>query len=299
MVVTVRPYRGTDLDGDFVPVRDFLRRLHVGAERPPVFGWSRWEWAFAQPGLDRAALHRVGVWEREGRVVAVATFEDVPGDAYLAVDPGCAGLLPEVLDHALAALRGPHGVRVLVDDADVELQRLARSRGLVATQHGDEATVLELDGGLAYPLPAGYRVQGLDQGVDLGRLERLMHRGFGQDGEPAATPEALAWRERAVSSPSQDPSLSVLVVADDGTYAAYCGTWWHEGDHAAVVEPVCTDPDHRRRGLGRAAVLEAVRRCAARGAPRAQVGSHQQFYYALGFAPRVTATWWTVLGGAG
>jgi ribosomal protein S18 acetylase RimI-like enzyme len=291
-MTVARTYRGTDLDGDFLPVRDFLRRIGQPVASPPIFGWVRWEWAFALPHLDRTSLDRMGVWEDDGRILGVTAFEDGLGDAYLLVDPARRDVLPAMLDHALDRLRGERGVRILVGEDDPQLQRLARERGLVATQAGDEVAVLDLDGGLTYTVPPGYKVVGLDEGVDLVQLDRVLHRGFGHPGDPHPTPEDLAWRERSVSAPSGDRALSIAVVADDGTYVAYCGTWFHPGDHAAVVEPVCTDPDHRRRGLGRAAVLEAVRRCAERGAERAQVGSRQQFYYALGFAPRRTATWW-------
>ena len=44
----------------------------------------------------------------------------------------------------------------------------------------------------------------------------------------------------------------------------------------------CT-PDYRRMGLGKAAVLEGVRRCAKLGATVAHVGSDEEFYKALGF----------------
>lgn len=294
-MTTAREYRGTDLDGDFLPVRDFLRRIWQGVDAPPVFGWSRWEWGFALPYLDRTHLDRMGVWEDGTGIVAVAAFEEGLGDAFLLVDPLRRDLLPAMLDHALDRMRSADGrVRVLIGDDDPDLQRLARRRGLAATQSGDEVAVLDVDDAdLRYTLPEGYRVVGLDEGVDLVQLDRVLHRGFGHPGDPHPTAEDLAWRERSVSAPSTDRALCVAVVAADGTYVAYCGTWYERGDHAAVVEPVCTDPDHRRRGLGRAAVLEAVGRCAARGATRAQVGSRQQFYYAMGFAPRVTATWWS------
>jgi predicted N-acetyltransferase YhbS len=45
-------------------------------------------------------------------------------------------------------------------------------------------------------------------------------------------------------------------------------------------------------GLGRAAVLEGLRRCAKLGAKRAFVGSSQQFYYNIGFRPYTSNTWW-------
>lgn len=51
----------------------------------------------------------------------------------------------------------------------------------------------------------------------------------------------------------------------------------------ASVEPMATDPDYRRMGLGTAAVLEDIRRCGAWGAVVAYVGSNQAFYLSMGF----------------
>ena len=39
------------------------------------------------------------------------------------------------------------------------------------------------------------------------------------------------------------------------------------------------------KGLGKAVVLEAVKRCGQMGAKTALVGSSQQFYYNIGFYP--------------
>ena len=56
-----------------------------------------------------------------------------------------------------------------------------------------------------------------------------------------------------------------------------------ESNHVAYIEPVATDPDYRRMGLGKAAVLECVRRSSILGADVAWVGSGLEFYLAIGF----------------
>jgi len=82
------------------------------------------------------------------------------------------------------------------------------------------------------------------------------------------------------------------VLAPDGNFASYCGMWQDGASQNALVEPVATDPAYRKMGLGRAAVLEAVRRCGLLGAKRAYVDSSQQFYYNIGFRPCITSTFW-------
>ena len=60
----------------------------------------------------------------------------------------------------------------------------------------------------------------------------------------------------------------------------------------AYVEPVATDPDYRRRGLGAAAVMETLRRVQREAAEVAWVGSDQEFYKALGFETKFQRDLW-------
>ncbi len=68
--------------------------------------------------------------------------------------------------------------------------------------------------------------------------------------------------------------------------------WYIPGSEYAYVEPVFTLPEYRRRGLGKAAVLEGLKRCSKLGAKYAIVLSSQQFYYSIGFYPIQNETWW-------
>ncbi len=52
--------------------------------------------------------------------------------------------------------------------------------------------------------------------------------------------------------------LDWLVEAQDGTPVAFCLVWLDEHNRVAGLEPVGTAPEHRRRGLARAAMLSAV-----------------------------------------
>lgn len=85
------------------------------------------------------------------------------------------------------------------------------------------------------------------------------------------------------SAPNLKKELNIVVEAPDGNFATCCGMWYDEVNKAAYMEPVAADPDYRLKGLGKAAVLEGIRRCAELGATAAYVGSAQQFYMNIGF----------------
>jgi GNAT superfamily N-acetyltransferase len=79
--------------------------------------------------------------------------------------------------------------------------------------------------------------------------------------------------------------LVVMAKAPDGHFVSYCGVWYQAATQVAYVEPVATDLDYRRRGFGKAVVLEAIRRAKQLGATRAIVGSGLAFYRSIGFQP--------------
>ena len=65
--------------------------------------------------------------------------------------------------------------------------------------------------------------------------------------------------------------------------AALAGLWFREGTDYAYVEPVCTVPAYRGRGIAAALLSEAFNRAKALGAKTAYVISDLPFYEKLGF----------------
>jgi ribosomal protein S18 acetylase RimI-like enzyme len=92
-----------------------------------------------------------------------------------------------------------------------------------------------------------------------------------------------------MTAPHYDPTLDVVIVAPDGTFAAFAMTWADSETGIGYFEPVGTRRDCQRRGLGRAALYEGMRRLRARGMKLATVFSHTYdvgnlaFYQAAGF----------------
>ena len=75
------------------------------------------------------------------------------------------------------------------------------------------------------------------------------------------------------------PDLDCVVVAPDGSFASYALGWIDEANRTGLLEPVGTHPDHRRRGLARAACRLALRQLRATGATKALVGSRGDAAY--------------------
>jgi ribosomal protein S18 acetylase RimI-like enzyme len=87
-------------------------------------------------------------------------------------------------------------------------------------------------------------------------------------------------------APGYEPELDLAVALPDGTFAAYCVCWLDPLNRVGEFEPVGTRPAHRRKGYGRAVLLEGMRRMRERGMREALVYCKAQnvdFYQSAGF----------------
>jgi predicted N-acetyltransferase YhbS len=297
MTVTSRPYT-TDpgFSADFCLVRDFLVRINQPRLITPVFPWARWQWAFSLPFQDEANLDRITIWEDDGQIVAVATYELQLGDAFLIVDPAYDHLLPDMIAVARERLaKTGRQVRIIVPDRDEALQEAVYAAGFRPTDDREWDSRLLVDRTeLTTDLAAGYRLVSREDEPDDDLYGLTLWRGFDHEPEGPYAPTAheRAIHDRLRSDPAYQMEHQILVIAPDGRGAAFCGMWQLPGTNYAVVEPVATVPEHRRMGLARTAIHEAVRRVAAQGATEVWVGSTLPLYRAIGFRPYGADTWW-------
>jgi predicted N-acetyltransferase YhbS len=273
-------------DQDYDAVGNFLTRTYR-ADPPRNWLQPRWVYAHAHPALEKEHLGKFAIWEEEDEIVAVAHYEHKLGINYVQLDPRYPQLKRQVLEyvaeHLVGDLKPGRGCCVYIDEDDADLSIMAVELGFVPEPESAEPLSRYV---IPEPfpeirLPEGFHVQSLADGFDVEKVHRVMHRGFNHDGEPPA--DELEDRRRKLSVPELRRDLTVIAVAPDGTYASFCGMWPVPGTTACYIEPVATDPDYRRMGLGTAVVMESIRRCAAEGATIAYVGSDQPFYLSMGF----------------
>ena len=99
-------------------------------------------------------------------------------------------------------------------------------------------------------------------------------------------------------SPAYVPEHDLVAVAPDGRIAAFTVFWPDAELSLAQFEPVGTDPDFHRMGLGRAVISEALRRLAAAGIEQARVMTNGDnhaaiaLYESCGFARVDTLADW-------
>jgi ribosomal protein S18 acetylase RimI-like enzyme len=102
------------------------------------------------------------------------------------------------------------------------------------------------------------------------------------------------WRRATLRDPRYVPDLDLVAIAPDGTLVGFCVCWITpslNGQRVAQVEPLGVLPAFQRTGLGRALLLEGLRRARAFGATRMEVNAEstnaasQGAYKAVGFRP--------------
>jgi mycothiol synthase len=118
---------------------------------------------------------------------------------------------------------------------------------------------------------------------DLEQRAAVANSAFGSNWHRVETVRVL---QRA---PTYRQDLDLVVVAPEGTFAAYCVVWFGEANRLGWFEPVGTHPAHRRRGLAKAMMCEGLRRLRALGATVACVGcgtdeAANRLYESAGFS---------------
>ena len=292
MRATSRHY---DHKTDYEKVGQFLVKTYRTSGGHINWHQPRWEYMHYHPLIRGVDLYRIGVWEAHGEVVGVVHPEHFMGTAYFEVDPEYGALKAEMLryaeEHLSTVSNGVRRLRALINDEDDEFQSVASEMGYTKGSGREPMTHFPIpDPFPPVPLPAGFRLKSLAEDNDLPKLDRALHRGFNHGGEPPE--DGIEDREFMQSAPNYRKDLNVVVEAPDGNFVSYCGMSYEPVHAVAYVEPVATDPDYRRMGLGSAAVLEGIRRCGAAGAKVACVGSVNPFYLSLGFRQVYNSSVW-------
>jgi predicted N-acetyltransferase YhbS len=294
MSVSLRKY---NISTDFKRVGDFIIENYQPDNKDGNFLHPAWEYMHGHPWLDEKSLDKIGVWEDSGNIVAVVHYEHKPGEAFFEIHPEYTYLKSAMLEYTEKNLYAttPEDrdyIKAFINDFDKEFEVLAESCGY------------EKDNSFARPmsqmtitnpfppisLPEGFLLKSLAEDNDLAKLDHCIYRGFNHGDEP---PEIdYAGRKKQQSMPNYRKDLNIIVVAPDGNFVAYAGLWFEATNKYAYVEPVCTDPDYRLRGLGKAAVMEGIRRCGKLGAEVAYVGTDRPFYQSMGFKKLFSCNCW-------
>ena len=276
-MIVFRRYR----EDDYEAICDFLLALNQEDKAHINWSWARFEWMMEHREFDKDSMNTIGLWTEDDAVVGAAIYDMYFGEAFAGVLPGYEDLYPEVLSYAYEALKDEGGLGISVcDDNAVKIEALKKA-GFAAADQTETIMALDLTGVLPVVLPEGFCIKELDPGEEPMEFQWLLWQGFdhGNDKDEFLKEEEIIPQIR----PHFRKELSLTAVDDTGRKTAYACVWYHKNTDYAYIEPVCTVPEFRGRGLARALLFEALNRAKKLGASKAYVISDEEFYEKLGF----------------
>jgi mycothiol synthase len=291
--IIARPFQNGE---DFWRVRSLL--VETYPITPTDFNWDirRWDgWRFydADPAWNPRWEKQVCLWETEdGRLVG-AVHPEGDGDAHLQLHPDYRHIEEDMIAWAEDHLATPtddgqqHQLHIFVYEYDSPRRRLLEQRGYEKTPDGGATFRLRF-GNKPLPQPMiaeGYTLRTTrpgDEG-DFQRIADIANAAFNRDFHNAGE-----YRTFTTMAPSFRHDLDLVAEAPDGTFAALVGMIYDETNRYGLFEPVCTHPDHRRKGLARTLMFEGLHRLKALGATDVYVGTGDavpanRLYEAVGF----------------
>lgn len=292
-------------DEDFWRVRELLVRLTPVA--PPWHNWDvRWwdgRFFYNLAGRwDSAYVDLIRLWETgDGTLVGCVNCEH-PGDAWIQVDPAYRFLEPEMIAWAETSLAGPNldgqgaVLEFVVLEYDALRQRLLTECGYRKMPEWSMFRRMHLP---ARPFPPGHlaapyllREVRPKEDVDCDRIGGLLNAAFNR-----TIHNGPEFQSFAAGAPCYVNELDLVAVLPEGDFAAYAGMTYDAANRVGIFEPVCTHPEHLRKGLASGLMREALHRLHAMGGAVAVVGTGDgvpanALYDSLGFSEAYKAHAW-------
>ena len=301
MAITTKQFQ---LLTDINLVWDFLVDIYDrenGSGMPAPF----FEHAIRASWMDASYSHLDRLWFDGDKVVAFVYYEAPVTDIYFAVRKGYEYLADELVDYAVTTMPDFDGNQQFVLFNGQEfLKEAAKKRGYDMV-YEYESRVFDFENELNYELPEGYHfVESSD--IDVLKLSRLCWYGFdhgdrqvftdwdkyddSNDWTPAKSHKDCV-SEFMAPSPHSTHEYDVVIADENGEYVCFAGMWWIPQNKLAYMEPLCTSPEHRRRGLAAAALTEHYRRMKALGATHMS-GGEDPFYEKIGYGNGFRFSFW-------
>ena len=208
----------------------------------------------------------VALWEGEsGDLAGYAAWQPAFHmlDYGFSPDAGAARMAAAILDWAdewfvarTRAVRSPQTCWIKVPAVNVEWIDAIEARQFARCAW----SIIHLERVLNEPvpipsLPDGFSIRCAcdDDAPEYAALHRMVF--------PVSAMTA-GWRQGIVRADAYKSDLDLVVVAPDGTLAAFCQGWVAtvEGERVGEIEPLGTHPEYRSRRLGSAVLQEVVRR---------------------------------------
>ena len=248
------------------------------------------EYALSSDWMDKSLVHRWKLWEDNGRIVGLVFYENPVNDVYFSLRPGYEKLADEMVMYAVSFMPHVDGhLRFVIFDGQNAIKQAAAKIGFQQS-FGYIEKVFDFDQPLNYSLPDGFHfVESKKLSVE--KIAECCWKGFDHEKEEGPWDGDAEYGYYTLMAPHMNPEDSIVIENDEGEYVCYAGMWWTPENHLAYMEPLCTIPKYRKKGLAAAALSEHYRRLKPLGATH-MTGGDNTFYEKIGFKPLIHWTFW-------
>lgn len=234
----------------------------------------------------------------DGNTVVGFVFNEAPvTDVYFKIRPGYEFLAEEMVDYAMEHMPNFDGKQqFMLFNGQEYLMEIAEKRGFTRI-YDYEDREFSFVNELNYALPEGYHFvdplkadpvklakccwYGFDHGTDIGPFENWEREDRSFDWTPEKSYKGVIGPFLA-PSPHATHQYDIIIADENEEYVCYSGMWWVPKNRLAYMEPLCTVPEHRKRGLASAALSKHYHTFKALGATR-MTGGSDPFYEKIGY----------------
>ena len=264
------------------------------------------EYALTSKWMDKEYLHLNRLWMAGDIVVGFVFTEAVVTSVFFNLRPGYEGLADEMVEYAQNSFPDLGGERELVIFSGQEaLIRAAEKEGYKVSYENADFLFDFRKSGLSYDLPEGFHFVDPFK-CDLLKLAKCTWNGFNAeelgpfknwnipDSETPWNPHKAYTSvvSSAVAPPPHATHEYNVIIADENEdYVCFSGMWWVPENKLAYMEPLCTVPEYRRRGLAAAALTQHYRRLKVLGAEY-MTGGGDDFYRKVGYGEGIHWLHW-------
>ncbi len=287
--ITVRPFRVlADCGRIYQFLVDIYEKDWKNGVCAPFFEYA---YSSFSDWMDISYSFKNRIWEKDGEIVAFCFYENPRTDIYFCLMPGYEELALEMVTYADKNMKNNgKETQFIFFGGQTALMKAAEQLGY---KQQSEYWDMQYDftDELDYPLPEGFHFV-KPQEVDIYAVGECCWKGF--DHEQSEGP----WNHQheqnnylLQTAPHATMDLSVAVANENGEYVCWAGMWWTPENRLAYLEPLCTVPKYRNRGIAAAALSELYRRTKVLGATH-MTGGGNEFYQKIGYKPAVKWTYW-------
>jgi mycothiol synthase len=301
-------FRNYNSEEDYWRIRNYLREVFLLNERLEhswhVARLDYWRWHMILNCRVCESIEKVTtIWKTEEKQIAGVLHPIGQGEIRLHVHPHfrSAALENEMLMQAEVQLpaRMENGAGILylpVFTTDVQRQEILVQRGYVKGTGLGYHWRRDLETSIPEtPLPPGYLIRSMGELDEHPARSWASWRAFHSDEPDENYDGDWSWYQNIQSAPLYRRDLDVVATAPHGEIAAFCTIFYDDTTRSAVCVLVGTAAEHWRRGLGKAVMLEGMKRLKKLGCRRVFATAYDPpafaLYSSVMQSVQVTETW--------